>query len=279
MREVACQLGPEKVLSAVVTLPDRASGLGCVLVTAGLLPKHGPHRLYALLARELARIGVTVMRFDLGGIGDSAVNRDLLLLQDRTVAEIRTAIDLLMDQYPVGQLILCGLCSGAEDSFRYAETDARVNGIVLIDPFSYRTSGWATRHLLFRARRRIMRMLSLYQPLGRHENDGPATARSTGTLIKYDYIEPEVSERVLTQLIQRNVRLQFIYTGGAQESFNHPGQLQKMFPKLDFRGLISVEHLPWLEHTQMLAQDRETVIARITGWVERSFRTSAATQV
>ena len=103
-----------------------------MLVSAGLLPKFGPYRLYAELARRLADDGVVTLRFDLGGIGDSAQEYEGRSLKTRTDLEIRAAIDHLSECHGFGNVGLGGLCSGAEDSLRVAAADPRVTGVVFI---------------------------------------------------------------------------------------------------------------------------------------------------
>jgi hypothetical protein len=159
----------------------------------------------------------------------------------------------------VGDIVLGGLCSGAEDSFRAAEDDPRVRGVVMIDPFAYRTGGWLPRHVLHRAVRRTRRALGLYRPI-------PSTrATAEGArVVSYAYMDRDESTRILNALIARRARVHFLYTGGAREVFNHPGQLKSMFQHVDFERLVTVDHFPELEHTQMLEADRHSIVDAIS---------------
>lgn len=269
MKEYSCQFGPQGRLTGIVTEPRGGRAIAtCILVSAGLVPKFGPYRLYTLIARRLAHAGVRVMRFDLGGIGDSGLGQANLPLKARTDFEIATAVDYLAGQHGVESLVLCGLCSGAEDSFRYAEQDQRIRGVAMIDPFCYRTRGWAWRHFLFRVGRRALRMLRVYEPLAYPVTTGAVPVGGADTLIKYRYMDPAEAERILRTLLARQARMLFIYTGGMREFFNHPGQLQKMFPKVDFRDRVTLAHLPGMEHTQMLEEDRDLMVDTIGRWFE-----------
>ncbi len=63
--ESCCQFGLRGGLSGIITEPDGpARRVGLVLVSAGLSPKRGPFRLYAEVARRVARDGVRTLRFD-----------------------------------------------------------------------------------------------------------------------------------------------------------------------------------------------------------------------
>lgn len=256
MKETCCQFGPDGALAGIVSEPlEPARGMAVVLVSAGVTPKFGPFRLYTELARRLAQEGYRTLRFDLGGLGDSARGCEDRPLEQRTPLELGAALDYLHDRFQVEDVALAGLCSGAEDSFRHAEHDLRVKRVVMIDPFAYKTAGFVWRQLRDRARRRLLRGLGLFRPLAR---DG---ARS---LVDYEYLARADAARILQRVLHRNVRLDFVYTGGMSRSFNHRQQLRAMFPDTDFRGLVTVEHLPRLEHTQFLEADRRTLIAAIT---------------
>lgn len=254
IKETSCRFGERRQLAGVLTEPAGKPKAAVVLVTAGLTPKFGPFRLYAQLARRLAADGFLVLRFDLGGIGDSGSAATDLPLLDRTEREIRAAVDYLTAERRVGAVVLGGLCSGAEDSFRYAERDPRVTGVVMMDPFGYKTPGWRARDVLVRLARRALWMLGLL----------PGYAASDdGALIDYAHMNREEAARILEALIARRVPMHFVYTGGMHESFNHRGQFKAMFAGIDFRGLVTLDYFPQLRHTQVLEEDRRLVVESI----------------
>lgn len=256
MKERCCQFGPEGRLAGIITEPtERAPTFGLVLVSAGLVPKFGPYRLYAELARHLASEGVVSLRFDLGGIGESAPEPSARPLKARTELEIQAALGVLKERYDLQGIALGGLCSGAEDSLRSAAMDPRVTRVVLIDPFAYRTWGWAWRNFVHRSARRILRGLGLYRPLTR-----PRTQGSAARVVRYQYMAHAEAKQALDALLKRRVRVHFLYTGGARELFNHQRQLQASFSDLDFKGLVSCDYLPNLDHTQLLEADRQHLI-------------------
>lgn len=266
MRETACQFGPEGHLAGIVTEPaGQGPRVACVLVSAGLTPKFGPYRLYTQLARHLAKEGFLSLRFDLGGIGDSRRPPGAEPLRQRTDKEIGAALDYVATRHRLSGIVLGGLCSGAEDSFRYAERDPRVTGVVMIDPFAYETSGAAWRYLALRTAGRALRLLGIYRP------------RSYATVqrqVSYKYMEQAESSRILRNLIERRVHSHFVYTGDVRHAFNDPRQLQAMFPGTDFRGLVTVDHFPRTEHTQFLSEDRQDLIEAIVRRLTAAHRSS-----
>lgn len=266
MNESCCVFGENQELAGIITEADASAPrrrVALVLVNAGLVPKFGPFRLYAEIARRLAQEGFVTLRFDLGGIGDSRNHHADLPLKDRTELEIRAALDHVFARADGDAVVLGGLCSGAEDAFRAAEQDPRVKGVVMIDPFAYRTPGFYPRYFLHRAARRLRRAMGLYTPTSSSTDQASGASRAA-PLVNYRYMEEAESRRILAALLARRCDVHFVYTGGACESFNHGRQLRAMFPGLEFDGLVTLDHLPDLDHTQLLAAHRERMVEAIT---------------
>lgn len=249
-RERVAAFGAAGRLKGIVTEP--ASGEVrrlLILPNAGFVPKYGPHRVYVQLARRLAAHGYAVLRFDLGGLGESLPTATGLL-RARTLTDLAAAADFLGRAYGAIELASGGICSAAEDSLRFAEVDPRVRRLYLVDPFAYRTAGWGWRHARHRLWRRSLRTLRLWRP-GAHGSDG---------IIDYRYMERGEAERILGRLCERAARVHFIYTGGRREVFNHASQLWRMFPGLPLRRIATVDHLPQIEHTQFVQRERDLLI-------------------
>jgi hypothetical protein len=136
---------------------------------------------------------------------------------------------------------------GTPDQYIF-NTGLQVAGIIS------KTAGFAWRQLRDRARRRLLRALGIFRPLAQ---DGGSS------LVNYEYMGRAESTRILQCLLERRVRLDFVYTGGMSRSFNHRRQLRAMFNGTNFRGLVKVEHFPRLDHTQLLEADRRTLIDAI----------------
>jgi pimeloyl-ACP methyl ester carboxylesterase len=253
--ERCIRFGEHGHLSGIVTEPAGRPRAGALLITAGLTPKFGPFRLYAQLARRLAADGLRVLRFDLGGIGDSGQAYGALPLRERTHRDVSAAVEELVRMDAGAGLLLAGLCSGAEDAFRYAAMDARVTALALIDPFGYRTFGWHWRDALIRLARSSLSWAGLLPTY----RQGPPRA----TLVDYQHMDGSECRSVFGALIARGVRMHFVYTGGMRESFNHKGQFQRMFSDVNFRGLATLDFFPQLRHTQVLEADRRLVIESI----------------
>lgn len=268
MVEEACQFGENNRLTGVLTKPDddRPTSIAFILITAGLLPKVGPYRLYTLLARKLAELGFLVLRFDLGGIGESRQTGSSLSLTERTSIDIREALRFVEQKTGATKFILGGLCSGAEDAFNNAAENDRVVGVLMIDPHGYRTRKYYIYHFIYRLTRRTLRALGIYKPFSYTQQD---ELHNMVEQIGYrDFLPRDVAAKLLQKLVNRNVKIHYIYTGGAQAYFNHKQQLYDMFSEVDMKDVVKLNQLSHIGHTPVLKEDREDLVDIITDWAK-----------
>ena len=132
-------------LVGILSLPAQASARGVLIVVGGPQVRTGSHRQFTLLARTLAAAGTPVLRFDYRGMGDSeGPVRDFETVDE----DVRAAIDCFQQEVPgLDEVVLWGLCDGAAASALYAPQDARVCGLVLLNPW-VRTDEGAARATL-----------------------------------------------------------------------------------------------------------------------------------
>ncbi|MEP7313512.1 MAG: alpha/beta fold hydrolase, partial [Pseudomonadota bacterium] len=112
-----------------------------LLANAGAVVHTGPNRLYVKIARTLAAItGITVIRFDLTGLGDSAPRPDEpenIVYGTYALADIAAALDFAVRLKPEAELHLAGICSGAYHSFKSALAGPKLASIVVINPLTF----------------------------------------------------------------------------------------------------------------------------------------------
>jgi len=134
MREEALLLGPEQMNVGVFTAAANDAGeqskIAVLCITAGLIHHVGPHRMHVLFARELAKQGISTLRFDLSGIGDSAVRSDDLIAHEVPVQEINAAMHAL-EERDFTRFILFGICSGAVHAMKAAAGNPKIVGLIL----------------------------------------------------------------------------------------------------------------------------------------------------
>lgn len=133
---------------ALVAVYHQATGApqrGVVIVVGGPQYRVGSHRQFVLLARALAESGIPVLRFDYRGMGDSEGEFAGFEAIDLDIA---AAIDAFTTHCPsLREIVLWGLCDAASAALFYAHQDARVRGLVMLNPWVRTTSGEAKTYL------------------------------------------------------------------------------------------------------------------------------------
>lgn len=131
----------------VMSLPADPLDIGVVVVVGGPQYRAGSHRQFVSLARRLAGDGIAVLRFDYRGMGDS---EGALRSFEAIDADIGAAINALRRLVPnVHRIALWGLCDGASAALMYVDRrdDARVTGLVLVNPWVRSQNSLARTHL------------------------------------------------------------------------------------------------------------------------------------
>jgi uncharacterized protein len=121
----------ENRLVGVATIPEKANDVGVLILVGGPQYRVGSHRQFALLARSLAEAGITTLRFDYTGMGDSEGGRREF---NQTESDISAAIQVLCST-GVRRVVLWGLCDGASSAMMFAYRNPRVVGMVLLNPW------------------------------------------------------------------------------------------------------------------------------------------------
>jgi len=125
----------------ILSLPAAPGPRGVLIVTGGPQYRVGSHRQFVLLARALATCGWPVLRFDLRGMGDSEGSP-----RDYRAAgpDIAGALAQFFDAVPsLREVALWGLCDGATAAACHAPRDARVNALMLLNPWVRSSAGLA----------------------------------------------------------------------------------------------------------------------------------------
>jgi exosortase A-associated hydrolase 1 len=127
-----------ETLVGVACVPEQASRRAVLIVVGGPQYRAGSHRQFTLLARSLAQQGIASLRFDYRGMGDGG---GAMRGFEQVDADIKAGVDALVAAVPgTTEVVLWGLCDGASAALFYAGGDARVSGVVLLNPW-VRTAG------------------------------------------------------------------------------------------------------------------------------------------
>ena len=276
MRESAHIFGSSVPIFGVLTEP--ASGAvnenspTVLLVNAGLLGRVGPFRLHVIIARELAKIGISTLRLDLSGIGDSGRHRDNRPREVQHLKDIRDALDFLEEQCDAKKFVIMGICTGADNAHRVMREDERIVGAVCVDGYSYPTLRYYANHYLPKLvsrtswRNLLKRFLRIFNKSNGNDID-------TVEVIELDYrwqLPPkEKTESDYKVFINRGARLLCIYTAGWR--CNYAGQLAEVFASLDFADIISAQYLPNATHTFKVEEDRVALITAMKSWLQANW--------
>jgi pimeloyl-ACP methyl ester carboxylesterase len=275
-------LGDDQDLVAVLTDPaGPAADTGILFLNAGVLHRIGPHRLHVTLARQLARLGLTGLRLDLSGIGESRPIPGTLGFRESSVADIRTAMDHLAKERELRHFILFGLCSGADNALATAAVDERVVAAVLVDAPAYATAASVRRHRLGRIPRwqglsRLPAMAQSLLQLGArmvrarlpwrslHAHEGESARRPPP--------QPEFAA-LMQSLLDRGTRLLLVYSGVLGPRYNAPEQFFESFP--GFRGRLEVAFYPDANHVFTEIAQRRQLTMRVLDWAQDFLRERA----
>lgn len=134
-------------LIGMIHQADATNGVGVLVIVGGPQYRVGSHRQFVLLARYLAAQDVSVMRFDVRGMGDSEGRpRNFRQIDD----DIRAAIDYFLQSCPaLNRVVIWGLCDAASAALFYAYQDQRVKGLVLLNPWVFTEKGAAKTYLKY----------------------------------------------------------------------------------------------------------------------------------
>lgn len=275
VHEHVLELAGHRTRVAITSMPPvpRVSPV-VLLVNAGVIHRVGPHRLHVKLARGLAEAGHPAVRMDLSGVGDSDAIPDRLSFRESSVADIRATIDHVQAEGIATSAIVFGVCSGADNALAAAAADARIVGLVLVDPPCYATSQSKMRSLLARLRYADTWLEMPRRALARLRNRlSPDTGIAPTPPAGRQAPPIEDYRKQLTALVGRGVRVLSIYSGAVGVRYNHDDQLYEWFPEL--RGKLDVAYCPDANHTFTEVAQQSALISRVIGWCEQRFPTQA----
>lgn len=243
---------------------------GVILLNAGLLHRAGPFRLHVELTRRLNALGYPTLRFDLSTLGDSASSAAAQSRIEQVRADVGDAMALLGAQSGCQRFVLIGLCSGAQNAHIVASTDARVAGAVFLDGYAYPTLG-------FRLRRYLPRLLNPARVWRYLQRRRASTAQDDAAVFEVAQPPRQVVRSELLDMLRRGLKLHFIFSGGASSYFNHTRQFRECYGRTAAHHAgLSLHLLDEADHTYILTEDRQRLMAIIETWLQQQFPTHTA---
>lgn len=231
-------------------------GRAVVLFNAGLIHRMGPFRLHVHLARRLAEQGLDVFRFDMPRIGDAPAGT-----HPDAESVVREALDAVQASTGARSFIVGGICSAADQGWRIALADTRVDGVLLLDGMAVRGPWFRIGQLRLMLARSPLRWPGMLLRLLRAKPDD-----APGLSDFRDWPEHGQFLAQAGQLLERGVRILAFYTGGVSYYLLHPRQIDATFGRYRRDPRLDVEFWPQLDHILFSASDRARVIDRIGAW-------------
>lgn len=259
-------------LIGILHLPSHPIGKALVVVTGGPQYRVGSHRQFVLLGRHLAQRGIAVLRFDYRGMGDSCGEpRNFRGIHDDLLA----AVDcLLLQVQPIQDVVLWGLCDGATAAGLYAAQDARISGLILLNPWAPTAQGTARTTLRHYYAKRLTEAAFWRKLIGRQLQWGAVTrslAHSVVTAVHADDTESGAAlpERLHRALAAYQGRI-LIILSGEDYTAREFAALQSQYAH--WRDLMAEPRirqavLPQANHTFASARWRDEVAVMCTEWV------------
>jgi len=256
-----------------------------LLLNAGLLHRVGPNRMSVKIARDLAALGFTVLRFDFSGIGDSLVSSSNLSFKKRWMNEAQEAIDHLHATRGVERFVLIGLCAGALASFKSACFDSRVVGAVLIngqghlhDDDNDELNTLIVRRTQARYKLRIGLSGSLKKKIwlkvltGKVNYWAIAKNQFKSLLVRKEDIRVELDgiQQELDRLNERGVQLLHICSEGDSGLDYLHLVLGDSMEKWIKCGRLNVQIIPGANHTLTLLENQQHLLNILHQWAENS---------
>lgn len=137
-KETAVSFREEAPLHGIYCTPEapRSDLPALLFLNTGAINHAGMEAMWPGQARRLARAGLTSLRFDLSGFGDSPARLgqlDSFENMAEALVDVDAAIRWLMARGH-DRITLVGFCWGAQLACNVAQTDPRVTGLVMVNP-------------------------------------------------------------------------------------------------------------------------------------------------
>lgn len=252
------RFGPEQRLIGVLT-GSPAEGPILLLPSAGLQPRAGPFRLHTELAERLRARGIRSFRFDVPGVGE-APRLNGCDAQQATLA----AIDHLEATQGCRSFAVGGICSAADTGWDVANADSRVSAVLLLDGLCCTGPWYHYGRTIYLLRCLPVHWRRMLRSLLRRLRGNEARLDSNDFRPRPNHA---AARSQFAQLVERDVRLLWIFSGGYTDRFMHPRQFAWTFgpPARDPR--VQMHFWPDCDHTYFGRAHRERLIRTVEDWM------------
>ena len=303
MPEFAHSFGPAGALIGVLTQPEpghpaQPAQVGCLLPNTGINPRIGPRRVNVKLARRLAPLGISSLRFDLSGIGDSLASVEKLDFRQQAMADMKAALDFFEAQTGLSRFMVFGVCSGAVNAWELTLADHRIVGMCTFDGYAFPT-------FMVRVERKLRRWAAFpFNPTLRHSypawhdavqwlrapfdaharrkalahwRNGPGgTGDAPPDIFETDspVYEPERFAADMQAALERRVDMYLMHSAMVNMA-DRDRKLMATFRGQPWLDRIRYRFWPKADHTMTLLEAQQEVLCEVAAWAAEVARTHA----
>jgi pimeloyl-ACP methyl ester carboxylesterase len=273
-KEIPVQFGPDGSLIGVITTPSEGSlaPVACLMLNMGANHRIGPRRINVKLARQMAARGISSIRFDLAGLGDSGPASGSEHFLTQAVFDLQAAMNLIQTMLGIRRFIAIGLCSGATNGLSLAVADARVVGLLMFDGYAFP----GRRAQLERTLRRALAVPTNPAVIGKTvrwlQRKFSASAAAAASPSIFEPEPPEVTaalyRRSMSQLAERNVAVLQLYTGTMHVTDRGRDQLGP-FAHEPFMQQFEYEFIGEIDHSLTSMASQQIFMRVVCDWALR----------
>ncbi|CAN5142876.1 hypothetical protein BH09MYX1_BH09MYX1_54970 [soil metagenome] len=279
MTERAITFGPAGALVGVLGEPERSvrrDGPALLLWNVGVNHHVGPSRIWVDLSRRLVRAGFVVLRFDLGGLGDSEPRRDGSSEADAGLADIRDAMDTVTRHTGVEKFAVAGFCSGVDTAHAIAALERRVIAAVFVEGYTYPTLLHRIRSPfdVLRLPRWQRYLAGKFPRLGiGGDRTGLRDLAEAEPIFVRDYPKEDRFKAEVRSMLDAGKKLLFVYAGAKRDHYSYAKQVLDVLGR--FRGRhVEISYMKRADHVFSRHEDRLALLDRMTVFFLNGFETA-----
>lgn len=286
IQEIPLAFGPDRSLLGVLSTPARGEStpIACLMLNAGATHRVGPGRIHVKLARQLAERGVSSLRMDLSGFGDSGVAQGAEHARVQAVRDLQAAMDQVESMLGIRRFVVIGLRSGAANALALAVADSRVVALSMFDGFAFPSR----RSLWERRARQVLAAVGNPGLVGKtarwlSPKAGTPSAQSAQSAHSDDCVSSDADRalfrRSMLQLSEREIAVMLTYSGSAHVVDHDRDQLGALAHEPFMRD-VDYRFLPDVDGNLTSIASQQSFMAAVTDWVLRvaSQRAPAASE-
>lgn len=271
MNELVVTMGADQRLVGTLCMPTDVApkSVAFVMLNAGVVSRIGPHRFNVKLARHLATLGFSSLRFDLSGQGDSAPPSASAApsQEEQVMLDLRDALDHIAQTTGIARFVIAGICSGAVAAYFYAQRDDRVVGTWMLDGYTFHT--WQSHCIRYAGK--VKRLLTRDWSSTLAKVKALLVSRAQPAADEVDYGSTRQPSKdayatAMQSMAARGMRSFMMFSSDIHWYYNYQNQFHDAFKGQGFANHVTTEYLPTIDHTLTKVGDQAYVIDRIGTW-------------